>query len=351
MSKYLTLQNTNVIEEIYKRQNEADSSRAQEYKVAIKIQSWWRGTRTRKNIVELHRHACTVQSAFRRYKGKLTYQDVVKMALNKMRYGFYAEMATRIQARWRGYYTRKYKHNYYARKTYLKAVLQRNDEVIESLAEYAEAQREEKEREHRRLQERQKILQARRLHFMRSTYQTNSVFKSPWFPKQEFETLLASVKPLSTKERTKLFPNKKTDINVDQHKLPPLKTEGNKFTFKIQGPFRDRSAVRGQRFRPLSPSLRVATAFDCIEQDEKLVRDQEWTKCIQNKPMSFPVRRTLSMKSYGPLLHTTSKYGNIPYGSKYFREETVDGKASFKSVVPPIPIFSKFGNTYGKGTV
>ena len=31
-------------------------------------------------------------------------------------------MATKIQARWRGYHTRKYKHNFKARKQYLEVI-------------------------------------------------------------------------------------------------------------------------------------------------------------------------------------------------------------------------------------
>ena len=36
-----------------------------------------------------------------------------------MKNQYYDEMATKIQARWRGYYTRKYKHNFRARRNYL----------------------------------------------------------------------------------------------------------------------------------------------------------------------------------------------------------------------------------------
>jgi hypothetical protein len=56
---------------------------------------------------------------------------------------------------------------------------------------------------------------------MRSTYQINGVFASPWFPQTDFEKLLSSVKPLSQLEREKLFPVKKND--VENQKLPPLK--------------------------------------------------------------------------------------------------------------------------------
>ena len=84
----------------------------------------------------------------------------------------------------------------------------------------------------RRLEEQEKILQARRLHYMRSTYQINGVFASPWFPQNDFEKLLASVTPLTIEERQKLFPNKKEQNQNDPQKLPPIKNAPQK---RVQG--------------------------------------------------------------------------------------------------------------------
>lgn len=118
-------------------------------------------------------------------------------------------MATKIQARWRGYHTRKYKHNFKARKQYLEvssqneipffkyiaqAVLERNSEVREALNHYVEAQREEKEIARRIQEEEEKMLQARRHHYLQSTYQINGVYASSWYPQNEFENRLRSVK-------------------------------------------------------------------------------------------------------------------------------------------------------------
>merc|ERR1719402_132370 len=301
-------------------------------------------------MVYLHRQATLIQSCFRGYQGRKRFQQIVGSAVDTMRSGYYVEMATRIQSRWRGYYTRKYKHNYYARKHYLDSVVRRNADVRDALAQYVEAQEEKQERENRRVEEQEKMLQARRLHYMRSTYQINGVFSSPWFPQNDFERLLSAVKPLSKEERNQLFPNQPENVLVERNRLPPLKNAPSKK--RIQGPFRDANEVHNQRYRALSPSLRVATAFESADQQARADRDMEWTKRIQNKPMSFPDRRTIS-KSYEPLLHTTSKYGAIPYGTKFFREESDDVKNApkFKSVVPPIPIFDKVGKTFGKGTV
>ena len=38
------------------------------------------------------------------------------------------------------------------------------------------------------------IFKARRYHYLRSTYQINGVFASPWYPQNDFEKRLMSVK-------------------------------------------------------------------------------------------------------------------------------------------------------------
>jgi myosin heavy subunit len=93
------------------------------FSAARRIQAWWRGVQTRQYIIFLHKSSCVVQAAYRAFKGRNQYQKVIQEAVDKMRNGYYAKMATRIQSRWRGYFTRKYKHNYYARKDYLQVKL------------------------------------------------------------------------------------------------------------------------------------------------------------------------------------------------------------------------------------
>lgn len=50
--------------------------------------------------------------------------------------------------------------------------------------------------------------------------------------------------------------------------LPPL-------NMKPQGPFRDPMDVRRQRYRPLSPSLRVQTEFDSLEKAREALKYEE----------------------------------------------------------------------------
>ena len=53
----------------------------------------------------------------------------------------------------------------------------------------------------------------------------------------------------------------------------------------MQGPFRTPGVVRAQRYRSLSPTLRVSTAYDSHIQQKKNEANAEWIKRIQNEPM------------------------------------------------------------------
>jgi len=338
MSCYLKLQNSDIIQQIFTKAAEASIYRLHEYKVAIRIQAWWRGHLVRKAIRNLHKKATIIQSAFRRQKGKELFGSIVDKAVESMRHKFYHQMATRIQTRWRGFHTRKFIHNYYARKKYLQAIEEENCQMRKSLNEYEKTEREREALERELRKEKEIIQQARKVHYMKSTFRTAGVFNSPTQPNREFEYLLSKVRPLSREDRERKRKIKET------LKLPPIVGKAE----KIQGPFRSREEVRRQRYRPFSPTLRVSTEYGSKERYEQREREIEQTKRIQTKEMSFPVRRTIS-KMYEPLLHTKSKFGNIEYGTKFFREEAKEKK--FCSVVEAIPVFDRFCKTYGKGNI
>jgi hypothetical protein len=50
--------------------------------------------------------------------------------------------AAQIQRSFRGYYSRKYRQNHFSRKAYFKTIAEKNKEIREQLAKYAEEQAE-----------------------------------------------------------------------------------------------------------------------------------------------------------------------------------------------------------------
>lgn len=56
-----------------------------------------------------------------------------------------------------------------------------------------------------------------------------------------------------------------------------------------QGPFRDPAAVLQQRYRPLEPTLRVATSITDLEEAREEIHRREWRERIVDHPWVFPL--------------------------------------------------------------
>jgi len=55
------------------------------------------------------------------------------------------------------------------------------------------------------------------------------------------------------------------------------------FLWFIQGPFRDPCEVQAQRYRALSPTLRMATDMDALQKARADYRASEWVNCISDE--------------------------------------------------------------------
>nr|XP_023029694.1 spermatogenesis-associated protein 17-like [Leptinotarsa decemlineata] len=75
---------------------------------AIKIQRLFRGYQVRKKIKNLHRAATMIQKCVRGWLLRYHLPDILQEYYDFKCMKYYNEMATRIQARWKGYQVRKY---------------------------------------------------------------------------------------------------------------------------------------------------------------------------------------------------------------------------------------------------
>lgn len=349
-----------VVEELFEKKRDAEEERDREFQAALKIQCWFRGTKVRAYLKFLHHCARTIQRHFRGHKGREIYRQLVQEKLARMRIDFYNKQATIIQRFWRGFYIRKYIFNYYSRKRYLLGVLAKNEIVRKELEEFAIKSRQEKELKRELEEKLAKQMKARKTHYLISTHQLPGVYNSPFYPPQPSakEMELRNARPLSRRSRLK----QKSQLPVDAaeilnhsrsikivsrvSKSAPLPPISMKTAAKVQGPFRTPDEVWQQRHKPLNPSLRVATSYVSAEDARADMKANEWvTRLIDDKFVPFTHRE----RPYDPLLHTTSQYGSLPYGTKHFREEDPEGHITpsrFQTVVSPIPVFEQFGKTY-----
>ncbi|KAK3092742.1 hypothetical protein FSP39_006778 [Pinctada imbricata] len=342
-------QTDQIVETVYQRKNDAELQRDREFHSSLKIQAWFRGCRTRSYMHHLNSSALRIQKRWRGFLGRRYFRILVKNSVLIMKLNFYNSCATMVQKMWRGYYVRKYVYNYYSRKRYLEALQIKNEIVRSELEEYAEQQEQERRRKQEKEEKARREHLAKKNHYLISTEVIPGIFNSPFLPyPTDTEYMLRAVRPLlheKKKKSEKPFDPTCKSYDLPRPKmLPPLPP-------KPQGPFRNPADVQEQRYKPFQPTLRVATSFTSLEEARQKMKDYEWvTRLNDNIFEPFSRRDT----KYEPLLHTTSEYGHLPYGFRYYREEYLDRHLStqpFKSVVPPIPIFEKLNDTFSQGQV
>ncbi|XP_073485280.1 spermatogenesis-associated protein 17 isoform X1 [Aquarana catesbeiana] len=343
------------IPEYFQRCRAAEEKRLTEYNAAVVIQSWFRGCRVRAYLRYLNRMGTVIQKWWRGYLARKYFRKKVKTAYFIMKMNFYNDMAVRIQKMWRGYYVRKFVHNYYALKKYLEGVAFKNHLVRKELEEYASMSEKEKIKRDLEKEERRKNHEARKMHYLLSTEQVAGVFNSPYrqYP-DEMEFRLQRARPLSHRDLPKKSNDNDSFVDWSDCRHPfsfpttsPLPPINKK---KPQGPFRDVGEVLQQRYRPLEPTLRVATSFTSVEEAREEIKRQEWAKGFKDDIFA-PFSSFQKNKPYKPLIHTSTEYKRIPYGSQHFRDEdpnTWVTKKDFQATFTSVPLFDKYGRMYSK---
>ncbi|NXP05323.1 SPT17 protein, partial [Thinocorus orbignyianus] len=301
-----------------------DEDRIIKYKAAVKIQSWFRGCRVRAYLRYLNKMVIVIQKWWRGYLSRRSFRKMVETAYFIMKMNFYNEMAVRIQKRWRGYYVRKYIHNYYALKKYLEAISVNNEIVRGEIQEYVEMKENEEKRKDLEKKEKEKKYQARKMHYLLSTEQIAGIYNSPLRKSPDpMELLLRESKPLSHRRQqmkssfsSELYdwPTcKRPPTFSSAQPLPPIDRQ------KPQGPFRDTAEVLQQRYKPLEPTLRVATSINSVEKARDEMKKEEWRNRIHDNKF-LPFSSYHKNEKYDPSIHRSGKYVQETYGTKHFRE-------------------------------
>lgn len=339
----------------YHRNRVVDEFRKKENDAAVKIQSWFRGCRVRAYIRHLNRVVTIMQKWWRSYIGRKQYQLIVQIACYTMKMNHYNAMAVRIQRRWRGFRIRKYCFNYYYLKEYLRAVSETNDAIREALEEFAEMKESEERKASLEREEKQREMQARKMHYLLSTKQVPGIYNSPFRKDPDpWELRLQKAKPLTppkhaVKQRYSTSPTDWLACTSARSfprsgSLPPIDRK------RCQGPFRDIHEVLEQRYKPLEPTLRVAEPINHLKMAREELKQEQRMRNVIDK-MFLPFSSYHKKEKYVPLIHSSSKYSPDSYGHKHFRSEDprkwVCDK-DFQTVLPSFELFCKFGKSYSK---
>ena len=375
-----------IVDTAFEVYREAAEKKKLEYNSAVKIQAWFRGLRVRAYLRILNNAAVTIQKNFRGYLARKVCRIRVKECLGKMRVDFYHKNAACIQRFWRGYYVRKYVHNYYALKAYLEGLTLKNEAILEQLNTYEAQTREEERARTQKLVKLNFEREACQKHYMMSTESMAGVFKPPHkAAPHPLETAMCNLRidvqamkriqhpkkintirclpydgeiyssatSVSTKDPQRLIAlgescispalvfaangtsNGQSSYNI----LPPIPT-------KVQGPFKKPEQVMQQKFKPLQPTLRVATSYESVEIARAEIKAKEWRQRIHdNKFLPF----SKQFYSNQPGLNSSLPFNRPAYGNKHFRESDSfknTSKVDFNTNIPCIPIFEKLNSTY-----
>ena len=161
-------------------QDAAELTRDEERESCVRIQKLWRGQRVRAWVTVMRLACVEIERVFRGHLGRLRHGALATARTDREELAVFHYHAILCQRTFRGYYSRRYRHDFNARKAYISSVVRRGEELRETLEAarreqvLAEAEAAEKEREaaFKRVVE--------HLHHLVSTKSVPGVYNSPY---------------------------------------------------------------------------------------------------------------------------------------------------------------------------
>lgn len=296
-------------------------------------------------------HACRavraiilIQKMYRGWLARKRFRALVFTSLDNARMAYYHRHATTIQKMWRGYYTRKYIHNYYARKAYLHGLTLKNDHARRQIEVEAAQIKERRDAIEQRQKDASTLRMLRTQHFQLSTQVVDGVNANVLMePDKEGSPRKEEV----VRRTMKLLPS--IPVHAPREDPPILYTTPAKqptYYAKPQGPFKSPDQVLRFRTQPSHPTLR---AMADVESERKAMledKKREWVGRVVDKPFipsstTFAVPHPASLNATAPFIGLGPGDRRMDYGTKTFRDE-LPSKA-FKSPVKGIPVFDEYG--------
>lgn len=151
-----------------------------ETKAATYIETRFRESKARRDFQKRRRHAAELQRVYRGFVGRsitAARKAARKVAKQRLLSDSFAEIAQKI---WRGFNSRKRKHDYHARKEYIRTIVDKSSELQKRIEEYAEEARKEDAKH--KAEKRREIFEEKsaRLNYLVSTKAQPGVFNGPY---------------------------------------------------------------------------------------------------------------------------------------------------------------------------
>jgi len=173
-----------VVQELEALIDDAAKNEDLERTSAQKIQQVFRGQKVRAWITTQRSAASFIQRIFRGHMGRRTSSKENRGKMRRERMAVFHYHALLVQKYFRGFYSRRYYHDFFARKAYIQSVVVKSNALRKKLAAQLEQQRREEEdkKAAENHEEFKKVTQ--NLHHLVSTAATPGIYKSPYMQNQ-----------------------------------------------------------------------------------------------------------------------------------------------------------------------
>jgi hypothetical protein len=147
---------------------------------ATNIQRTFRGSLVRAKRTQKFECCRSIQRVYRGHLARLRCDRIAEAKRAAVRMGFFHYQAHIVQKSFRGYYSRRYYHDFYARKAYISNIMHKSDALKKQLQEHrANLERKQAaERETDARQEFEKVTE--NLHHLLSTSSQAGIYNSPY---------------------------------------------------------------------------------------------------------------------------------------------------------------------------
>ena len=121
-------------------QSAAEEKRVEERESCVRIQKLWRGQRIRAWVTVMRLACVEIERVFRGHLGRGEHARLAKARTDYEDLAIFHYHAIMCQRTFRGYYSRRYRHDFNARKAYIRSVVEKGDALRSKLEAARERQ-------------------------------------------------------------------------------------------------------------------------------------------------------------------------------------------------------------------
>jgi hypothetical protein len=243
---------SSIVDELRERLKEATDAYSLEQRSVIRIQKLFRGAFIRDKFA-VKRAACVqITRLFRGHQSRLAFNKKAAALADMESMAVYHYHAVVIQRAFRGFYSRRYYHDYSARKKYIDSIREKGDNLRAHLAKHYEAQvAMEEQRIEEKAQAEFETVTAN-LHHLLSTKAMAGIYNSPYNPNG----------PVSV-----------AGVPVEEHIQTGVMQKLREKGIQKKGLVVDSNGSRRIPVKPAKSrlSIQATSEYDAVQKEEKMV--------------------------------------------------------------------------------